>query len=506
MRSQPYRLFRVLTLSGVVALALFPPLSVHAATEFRSVVIDKIPHVHQRSDFCGEACAAMYLQRLGKTYSQDHVYNISGLDPVHGRGCYTRELRDALLRIGFNVGPVWYSIDAEKPDPGLDALFTSVHADLLKGIATIICMYYDEPPADSEHFRLIVGYDARTDEVLYHEPAVARAAYKRMKREKLYKLWPLKYDEKEWTAIRLRLSPQQIREPAKTEGFTDADYAQAVHKLKRKAPEGFHFVIQKPFVVLGDETPAMVGCRSTGTIAWAVAHIKRQYFTKDPDDIVGIWLFKDKESYETNVEEIFGDKPHTPFGYYTHRHKALIMNISTGGGTLVHEIVHPFVASNFPDCPSWFNEGLASLYEQCGERNGRIVGYTNWRLRGLQKAIRYQYEPPPKPPKPEPAEGEEPEEEEEEEWVPVFMPTFEELCGTSTYEFYNLDPGTNYSQARYLCYYLQEHGLLNRYYHEFRRNVKEDPTGYKTLARVLDEEDMVAFQKKWEKWVMRLRF
>ena len=34
------------------------------------------------------------------------------------------------------------------------------------------------------------------------------------------------------------------------------------------------------------------------------------------------------------------------------------MNISTGGGTLVHEIVHPFIEANFPACPPWLNEGL----------------------------------------------------------------------------------------------------------------------------------------------------
>ena len=43
-----------------------------------------------------------------------------------------------------------------------------------------------------------------------------------------------------------------------------------------------------------------------------------------------------------------------------------IMNIATGGGTLVHEIVHPYVEANFPGCPAWFNEGLGSLYEACG--------------------------------------------------------------------------------------------------------------------------------------------
>ena len=83
------------------------------------------------------------------------------------------------------------------------------------------------------------------------------------------------------------------------------------------------------------------------------------------------------------------------------------MNIATGGGTLVHEIVHPFVAANFPQCPSWFNEGLASLYEQSGEEAGHIHGYTNWRLAGLQKAIRGKR-----------------------------LGTFRRLCDTTTSQFY----------------------------------------------------------------------
>jgi hypothetical protein len=79
----------------------------------------------------------------------------------------------------------------------------------------------------------------------------------------------------------------------------------------------------------------------------------------------------------------FQSKPTTPYGYYSSTHKALVMNISTGGGTLVHEIVHPFIEANFPNCPAWLNEGLGSLYEQCGEVDGHIHGYTNWRLPGI---------------------------------------------------------------------------------------------------------------------------
>jgi hypothetical protein len=154
-----------------------------------------------------------------------------------------------------------------------------------------------------------------------------------------------------------------------------------------------------------------------------------------------------------------------------------VMNISTGGGTLVHEIVHPFMASNFPACPSWFNEGLASLYEQCRDNQGHIWGSTNWRLRVLQLAIASDR-----------------------------VPAFKELCSTTTNEFYREDPGTNYSQARYLCYYLQEQGKLVDYYHAFRKNAQKDPGGYQTLAEVLGEKDLKQFKKKWEQYVSKLRY
>ncbi len=260
--------------------------------------------------------------------------------------------------------------------------------------------------------------------------------------------------------------------------FTDADFQRHVAALRKKVPkDGFTVVIQKPFVVVGDESPAMVRRRALGTVKWAVDRLKRDYFKKDPAEILDIWLFKDKASYRKHTVEIFSDQPDTPFGYYLYRHKALIMNIATGGGTLVHEIVHPFMAANFPACPAWFNEGMGSLYEQSSERRGHIVGLTNWRLAGLQKAIRGGK-----------------------------VPSFKALTATTDDEFYNKDKGANYAQARYLCYYLQEKGLLVKYYHAFVAAHQADPTGYKTLQKVLGETDMDAFKKRWETFVLGLTF
>lgn len=450
--------------------------SVHP--KYTSVKIDAIPHVRQKPDFCGEACAAMYLRKLGVEVDQDFVYDQSKLNPGLGRGCYTKELATALQRIGFEVGTVWYHVPAKAESKALDDQFTALHQDLQRGQASIICMRFAEGPAASEHFRLIVGYDAKTDEVLFHEPAENDGAYRRMTRKQLLSLWPLKYATDEWTLIRFRLKLAKKPPVPKPDSITDADYCQHIIALKAKLPDDkFHIVIQRPFVVVGDEAESTVQQRATRTVKWAVDHLKQDYFEKDPRDILDIWLFKDEDSYYSNVKAVFKERPTTPFGYYSPKHKALIMNISTGGGTLVHEIVHPFMAANFPGCPSWFNEGLASLYEQCGEEQGHIRGETNWRLQGLQTAIDKQR-----------------------------LSTFEELCGTTAEAFYADNKGTHYGQARYLCYYLQEKRLLRKYYQEFRKSAVTDPTGYKTLQKVLGEDNMLDFQKRWEEFVLKLNF
>jgi hypothetical protein len=283
-------------------------------------------------------------------------------------------------------------------------------------------------------------------------------------------------------------SPQSRTVPVSgSPAFTDEDFARHVEKvdlrLRKKlgitdatASHGFAVIVQKPFVVIGDESPRIVQQRAQDTVKWAVDHLKQDFFTKDPEAILEVWLFQDEASYNQNTKLLFGDTPTTPFGYYSPTHKALIMNIGTGGGTLVHEIVHPFIETNFPACPAWLNEGLGSLYEQCGEEDGHIHGYTNWRLPGLQRAIKAGT-----------------------------VPSFKTLTSMSSGAFYNEDKGTNYAQARYLCYYLQQKGLLTKFYKEFYSRQKDDATGYDSLQKVLGEADMELFKKKWEKFVLALR-
>jgi hypothetical protein len=446
--------------------------------------IADVPHIRQLPDFCGEACAEMWLRKLGHQMDQKYVFNRSGLAPALGRGCHTAELKRSLEAIGLKPGATWYQVEADSAAEGMERNWKLLLDDLRRGIPSMVCMRYTDPPGDSEHFRLVLGYDEDKDEVIYHEPAEADGAYRRSARQRFLDLWPLKYNERTWTLIRLRMESGRIEKPAEFPSPSDAEYAQHVQSLvariKEKLPGAvFHVAVQKPFVVVGDEAPDTVRTRAVRTVQWAGDHLTSEYFPKPPDGIYDVWLFKDKESYARGAKALFGEEPHTPFGYCSSQNRALVMNIATGGGTLVHEMVHAFMRSNFPECPAWFNEGLASLYEQCGEKDGRIWGYPNWRLPGLVKLIR---------------SGK--------------LPAFKELCSTTTAEFYAGAGGDGYAQARYLCLYLQEKGLLRTYYTEFAKSARDDPTGYQTLLKVLGlktEEDIARFRRQWEEFVLALR-
>ncbi len=274
------------------------------------------------------------------------------------------------------------------------------------------------------------------------------------------------------------VSPAPNPEPARADDPPADPLALAAERLRAERDgDGFTVVVEPPFIVAGDEAPAVVRRRARETVGWATARLKDAYFDADPPDPPTVWLFRDDASYRRWAKTLFDDEPDTPYGYYTAEHNALVMNISTGGGTLVHELVHPFIDANFPACPSWFDEGLASLYEQCGERDGEIVGYENWRLPGLQEQIEAGVNP-----------------------------SFKALLHTSRDAFYADETGVHYAQARYLCFYLQEKRLLHRYYAAFKAASDVDPSGYATLKTVLGTDDMAAFQREWEAFVLALRF
>jgi hypothetical protein len=154
----------------------------------------------------------------------------------------------------------------------------------------------------------------------------------------------------------------------------------------------------------------------------------------------------------------------------------MLMNINTGTGTLVHEMTHALVRYDFENIPSWFNEGLGSLYERCSLNNKQILGYVNWRLPALQDAI-----------------------------ADKSYTSLDKLVKTDSDEFYGSRSDVNYSQARYLCLYLQENGLLKKFYKSFRDTYKDDNTGKTQLEKVTGKS-ITELDADYVSWAKTLKY
>ena len=230
-------------------------------------------------------------------------------------------------------------------------------------------------------------------------------------------------------------------------------------------------LVESPFVVVGDMGARETRRIATGFLRSKTALLEKDFFPQRPDKLIEVWLFKNERSFRAGAKKFFDDTPDTPFGYYSPEHSAMIMN-ADGLGTLSHELVHPYMEKNFPNVPSWFNEGLASLYEYPGESKGHIIGHVKWRLPELTSEI-----------------------------AKKTLPTLAKLLHTTTDEFYGADWDA-YAQARYLCYYLQEHGQLHAFYDKFKADGK-DESGQTALEAVLGEK-LVDFEPKWRAWVLAI--
>ena len=248
--------------------------------------------------------------------------------------------------------------------------------------------------------------------------------------------------------------------------------ARADELEQKLAGQGFTVMIEGPFVIVGDEARARVQQRAT-FMRWVLRLIEQDFFAKQPDKVIEVWLFRNEKTYRRGAKKFFGDEPDTPYGYYSPSDDALVMNIGPGAGTLSHELVHPYMEANLPDVPAWFNEGLASLYEQPRERDGHMWGTTNWRLPGLQQMIRKQT-----------------------------LPRVTALLSTTSDEFYDARYDA-YAYARFLCQYLQDHGKLRAFYAKLAADTR-DRTGARALEDVLGQ-DLASFQPVFEKWAMSLR-
>ena len=267
--------------------------------------------------------------------------------------------------------------------------------------------------------------------------------------------------------------PQYMQDIPKTQDAAKA----AIAEIKKELGDAFAVEqLNEIFFVASDDSKwSFDSCKAT--INRIYTFLTSAYFKKKPTRPLRVYLFRDKESYDSYVKRSTGKDPTTPFGFYLSGERKMVMNISTGTGTLAHELAHPLLAEDFPEVPAWFNEGFASLFEMSTtSREGRVVGLVNWRLPGLQQAMR--------------------------KGAAISLP---DLVKTNIAQFYADNSGVNYATARYLVYWLQEKDLLLKFYNEFKATVRADGTGRAALEAVLGRK-LDEFEPEWREFVKKLEY
>jgi len=260
-------------------------------------------------------------------------------------------------------------------------------------------------------------------------------------------------------------------------GPMEASCQETLDRLSSRLCSDCEFVLRPPLVLGGNLTQSELIARYQATIQPAFRAMQATYFDASPTSPITILLFSDARSYREFSKRLLGHRHLSLYGYYRPSAGMVVVNLGAGAGTIVHELTHALMEYDFPDVPVWFNEGLASLHEECRwiHRDGKGVleGLPNWRYRILHQAIQTDE-----------------------------LTSISDLFGTQ--QVRGPDEAINYAYARYFCMFLQERGLLETFYREFREHVAEDPTGVNTLQRLISVESWQTLDADFREWAVGL--
>ena len=238
-------------------------------------------------------------------------------------------------------------------------------------------------------------------------------------------------------------------------------------------------VVADTFVLIGP--PDWQGAafeRSVGLVRSAMAAFLNGRFAKKPERAISVYLFGTGASYEGFCRKRYDAPCIAHYGFYSPSDRAMVMNAGLGLGTLTHELVHPLVEADFPDAPTWINEGIASVFEApVIPRAGEIHGVKNWRHPRLARALTSRNERD--------------------------RARLDALFGMSDQAFRGDGEDLHYAMARYACQWLDSRGLLWRFYQRWRDSFADDPTGERAFAAVVGTPPREA-HAAWAKWVLHL--
>ncbi|MFH1422892.1 MAG: hypothetical protein ABIH42_09315 [Planctomycetota bacterium] len=199
------------------------------------------------------------------------------------------------------------------------------------------------------------------------------------------------------------------------------------------------------------------------------------FFKNKPNYYIIVILPKDTESYNK-----LGLDKLNPVGLYDVTNRRLMVDLQSGGiGAITHEFAH---ALHFADMgalnqrhPLWIVEGFGTFCEECWAKDNHLVGnLKSWRLKKYKETIGT------------------------ENYI-----SLEFIMKAPKEEFKTRKTPYMCAAARYVFCYLQEKGLLVRFYKEYITDFSKDSTGITTIER-LTGKTLNEFEKEWLEFVKAL--
>lgn len=242
--------------------------------------------------------------------------------------------------------------------------------------------------------------------------------------------------------------------------------------LKSSLPPKFHLVVRSPFIVAGDLPEMRLKRLHDDVIAPVARALRVTYFDHSPDHPISVVICSTEIQFRELAQQWDGHNDRGYHGYYQRDKRRILLDLEAGNGSLAHELTHALSQCDFEAMPEWFDEGLAALHEDAtfSKPHNCLMGSKNWRCLVTDQALR---------------SGQ--------------LPSFTELTRPSG--FRAGDVNIRYATARSVCLFLQDRGLLAKFYKALRQEGVRDPTGIETLCRALKVSDVTAVDDQFHGWL-----
>lgn len=222
--------------------------------------------------------------------------------------------------------------------------------------------------------------------------------------------------------------------------------------------------------------------------------LKRDFFdkriavnTKNPQPILTVFLFKNRESYVQGLRKIgiaVAAEDEMNQGavrngyYYGGRERNYIVanyrdDYELGIATYAHELTHALVKKEFPNVPAWMNEGMATMFGHSRVVNSQLRYIENPSLDRVESALQ------------------------KGELLPL-----DELFRLSGKEYSQRRGSTRYYDAsEQFCRFLHSRNQLRLLYHNLRENTGKRETNEEIVRRITGL-DLDSLQEAWHDWLL----